>query len=397
MFKNPTILILSFIMLVNALAYGTIIPLLYPYAARFGLNPLGLSLLFASFSLAQFLATPLLGRLSDRVGRKPVLLVCLFGTGASLVLFALAQSVAVLFIARIIDGITGGNISVAQAIIADSTKGEDRAKAFGMLGAAFGFGFLFGPAIGGLLGQFGLQAPFFFGAGLAIIGTFLGAIILKETLPNEIKNQKSAFNVPLFRFDAIFKALSSPTVGVVLGISFLSALAVNAFILGFQSYTNDVLKLGTTQIGLLFALSGLVSMLMQIIGLRFLLKWFSSKKKVILGSFVICAVVLLIMSQMTLLLPFAFVLFFFMLASAPQNPMITALLSERTKAEDQGGVLGINQSYVSMGQIIGPLVAGIVATRISIAAIFILAAGFYGIAALASRWLFIPVTEKADI
>ena len=169
--KNKTLIFLSILMLVNALAYGVIIPLLYPYAKTFGMTPLGLSLLFASFSLFQFLFTPIIGRLSDVYGRRPLLLFSILGTGLSLVMFGMSQSIWQLFVARIIDGITGGNMSVAQAVIADSIKGPERAKAFGMLGASFGFGFLVGPAIGGFLSQYSLSAPFFFSAGLAVIST----------------------------------------------------------------------------------------------------------------------------------------------------------------------------------------------------------------------------------
>src|SRR5258708_2905865 len=182
-FKNKTLMILMFIMLINALAYGTIIPLLYPYSQRFGIGPAGLGILFASFSLAQFLATPVLGRLSDKYGRKPILLICLLGTSVSLALFASATSIPMLFFARIIDGVTGGNISVAQAVIADSTSGEERAKSFAMLGASFGVGFTFGPALGGLVGSFGLAAPFWLASVLALAGTFLVFIILIQTFP----------------------------------------------------------------------------------------------------------------------------------------------------------------------------------------------------------------------
>ncbi|HEX7017676.1 MAG TPA: MFS transporter, partial [Patescibacteria group bacterium] len=117
MFKNPTLLMLALVMLVNALSYGTIIPLLYPYASRFGINAFSLSLLFISYSLFQFIATPIIGRLSDKYGRKPLLLLSLGGTSLSLALFASATTVPMLFIARIMDGITGGNMSVAQAVI----------------------------------------------------------------------------------------------------------------------------------------------------------------------------------------------------------------------------------------------------------------------------------------
>lgn len=193
--KNTVLILLAVVMLVNALSYGTIIPLLYPYAARFGIGPLELGVLFASFSVAQFIATPIIGRLSDKYGRKPLLLMSLFGTSLSLGLFAIAWSAPVLFIARILDGITGGNITVAQAIIADTYPPEERSKGFGILGAAFGFGFLFGPALGGVLSAINITAPFWFAAGLAAVSSLIGYFILPETLSD--KNRRTVTNEPL--------------------------------------------------------------------------------------------------------------------------------------------------------------------------------------------------------
>jgi multidrug resistance protein len=393
--NKSALYVLGFIMFINALAYGAIVPLLYPYAQRFGLNPLGLSLLFTGFSIAQFISTPILGRLSDRYGRKPVLLICLLGTSISLAVFAAAQSVALIFIARIVDGITGGNNSVAQAIVADSVEAKDRAKAFGILGASFGFGFLIGPALGGIMGQFGLSAPFWFASALAMIGTVLGAVILKETLTPANRNRVN--HEPLINFSAIFKALVSPTTGLVMGISFISAISLNSFIFSFQTFSNDVLKLTTTQVGLLLGMFGLVSILMQMVGLKILLQKIPSKKRIITASFVASSVVMIVtaFSQSPLVYTICLLAFAFM--SAPQNPVITGLLSERTRPEDQGGLLGINQSYVSLGQIIGPVAAGFVASTISIPMGFLLAGGLYALGALVSFGLYRKVTVKANI
>jgi len=201
-------------MVVNALSYGTIIPLLYPFASRFGIGPAQLGMLFASFSIAQFIATPVIGRLSDKFGRKPLLLISLFGTSLSMALFAGAWSAPILFIARILDGITGGNMTVAQAIIADKYPPEQRSKGFGILGAAFGMGFLLGPALGGLLSTIHLTAPFWFASALAFGATMLGVFILPETLSKE--NRMAASNEPLFNLPKLAKAIALPVVGPML-------------------------------------------------------------------------------------------------------------------------------------------------------------------------------------
>jgi multidrug resistance protein len=358
-------------MLINALSYGTIIPLLYPYSSKFGITPISLSLLFASYSFFQFLATPVIGRLSDRFGRKPLLLISILGTSISLALFASAQNVAMLFIARIFDGVTGGNISVAQAMIADKVEGKQRARAFGMLGAAFGFGFLVGPATGGLLSQISMSAPFWFASGLALFATILGFFKLKESVHKiDVIKQKRE---PLFNLKALISALFNPTIGAILVVSLIAATVMNSFIIGFNAYSVDVLRLSAKQIGIIYTLAGLMSVIMQMGGIKILLQQFKDKETIVKITFIGTFLSLLVLSMNPNYYQFIFILFVYMMFHAVITPIVSAILSERSNQEDQGLVLGINQSYISLGQIIGPLTAGLV-SKISVSFIFVWAA-----------------------
>ncbi|PIY79321.1 MAG: hypothetical protein COY81_03205 [Candidatus Pacebacteria bacterium CG_4_10_14_0_8_um_filter_43_12] len=374
---------LAAVMLVNALSYGTIIPLLYPYTARFGIDAFGLSMLFVSFSLFQFLATPIIGRLSDIYGRRPLLLISLFGTSLSLALFASATSIWMLFLARILDGITGGNMSVAQAVIADRLHGKERAKAFGLLGASFGFGFLAGPAIGGLLSEISLTAPFWFASGLALLATVFGYFFLKESLHPDHRSEHGT--EPVLNFHKLFSALKLPVRGLLLLTVLMTSLAHNDFILGFQSFTNDILKLSPKTIGLLFASFGVVSIIMQGVGIRFLLTHVKNHEKIILVSQISSAVVVAALALTHSLLTFAAVLFFYMFVSSPIFTIVQSMISERTDPTKQGEVLGISSSYMSLGQIIGPTIAGLLALT-NIRLVFVAGGLLYGISFLISWW-----------
>lgn len=351
---NSVLAIVALVMIVNALSYGTIIPLLYPYASRFGITATGLSFLFASFSLAQLIATPIIGRLSDKYGRKPLLLLSLLGTSLSLGLFASAQSATMLFVARIMDGVTGGNISVAQAMLADVTKPEERARAFGMLGAIFGFGFVAGPALGGLLSTYGLTVPFWSASGLALVATILGLVFLPETNKHpERKPQRELLNI-----GAIKKAFTSPVTGPILFISLVALTAQNAMIIGFQSYTVDILRLSAQRIGLIFTMFGVITIVVQGFGIKWLLATVPKKRRLLQGLLLLAGLEMLVVVAGQGYWWFIVTILVYGVFSSPIPAILTSMVSERTSPEDQGGVLGVNQSLTSFAQIIGPLSAG---------------------------------------
>ena len=177
----PTLLAIVF---VDMLGFAMIIPLIPFYAERFGASASVVGLLVASYAMAQLVGAPVLGGLSDRIGRKPVLMASLVGTSLGFLLFGLAGSLWLLFVARSLDGLTGGNVSVAQAYIADVSAPEKRARNFGFIGAAFGIGFIVGPALGGFLSRWGLSTPAFFAAALAAVNAAAVLLFLPESLPD---------------------------------------------------------------------------------------------------------------------------------------------------------------------------------------------------------------------
>src|SRR5476651_2512849 len=216
------LLIIFLTIFVNLVGFGIIIPLLPFYAETFGASPLVIGLLFASFSLCQLIASPALGDWSDRYGRRPVLVFSLAGTVVSFVMLALAHSVTMLFLARIVDGLSGGNISTARAYVADITEPKDRARAYGLIGAAFGLGFIIGPALSGVLAQHSITAPIWAAAGITLIATSMAWLWLPET----VHRARAGTGNP---FSYLPELLQRPAVRRILTIDFIYWLAFATF------------------------------------------------------------------------------------------------------------------------------------------------------------------------
>jgi len=372
--------VLVFICIINSLGFGLIFPLMYQYGKQFGLDKGSLGLLMASFSIAQFFATPLLGALSDKFGRKPLLVISLAGTFVSFVLFAEARSLIMLFGARILDGITGGNISVAQAMVSDSSTPENRARNFGILGSAFAFGVVIGPALGGGLSKFGLQVPFYFAAAVSLLGVMLAIAFLKET-NGESKDDMKGPNY-LSIFVSIVTIFKRPVIGTAIFTGFLLTMAQLAMAIGFQVFTIDVLKADTVTLGAFFAAFGLVGICAQL-GVPFVTRTFKSKTLILMVSTAFCCTAMLLTGFAQGFLVFGICLTIYGLFNGLRNPMINAIIAENNSKSEQGKVMGINQSYVSLGQILGPITAGYVGAC-SVHSIFFLSAGYILVALLFS-------------
>ena len=356
--KNHNLFIISLVALVNMLGYGIVIPILYSYSIQYGLSDFEDGLLFAMFSICQFIATPIIGRLSDKYGRRPMLLLSITGTAASFFLMAFAPSALFLFLARALDGLTAGNIPVAFAVISDSTKPQDRAKAFGRIGAAFSFGFIFGPAISALTLGFGTAVPFIIAGVITIIAVILTYLYLPETNQHmgEVKHGK------LFDLPKLWHTLFDPNVGATFLISLVYFMAFAcALIYGFQPYTLNVLKISPAQNAMLFTLFGTIGLIVQ----TFIVDRVSKKygiKKSFSSSILITAFSFLIMFLSHSLFFFVISLIILAFANSIAQTLIPTILSQETDAKSQGSIMGLNASYQSLGMIVGPILGGAVAT-----------------------------------
>ncbi len=357
MLKNKNLLIIALIVIVNALGYGIIIPILYSYSQKYGLSDFQNGLLFSSYSVAQFLATPVIGRLSDKYGRKPLLIISLAGTALSFIMTAFAPSSLFLFVARFIDGITAGNLPVAQAVISDSTSHLNRAKGFGIIGAAFGIGFVFGPTISVLTLGFGDSAPFLIAALISLISLLITVVFLPETNTNRNQVQQSK----LFDIKKLVSSIFDPAIGKTLLISLLYTLAFAMFIYAFQPYATKTLYLDARGISLIFIGIGIIGLVIQGVLLGRIMKFFGERKALVLSLG-------LVMATFILMFLFHNLTFYIVLVminavgNSIVNPAIITLLSKETDAKSQGSIMGINVSYQSLGFIFGPVLGGLFAS-----------------------------------
>lgn len=357
---NKTLLIISAVALINSLGYGIIIPILYSYSLQFGLNDFENGLLFAIFSFCQFLATPFIGRLSDKYGRKPLLLLSLSGTALSFFMAAFAPTAIFLFIARALDGITAGNIPVASAVISDTTHEKERTKGFGIIGASFGFGFIFGPAIAALTLSYGLNMPFIVAGIVSSITVIFTAVFLPETNKYIGHVEKKHF-LQILDIQKLATAIKDEKIGITLLLSFLYNVAFGLFIFAFQPHAVKTMGLSANIISLIYTIYGVVGIITQVFLLPRIVRKLGERKSLIL-CFALVTVVFAGMYKVSTLFVFVVLSIIFGFANGFFLPVIQTLLSKEVDAKSQGSILGLNSSYVSLGMIIGPILGGIIAT-----------------------------------
>ena len=341
------LLIIFLTIFVNLVGFGIIIPLLPFYAETFGASPLTIGLLFAVFSACQLVASPALGDLSDKYGRRPILIFSLAGTVVSFVMLAVAHSIAMLFLARIVDGLSGGNISTARAYVADITAPEDRAKAYGLIGAAFGLGFILGPALSGVLAAYSYTAPIWAAAGITLAATLMAWLWLPET----VHRAAAGTGMP---FRNLAKMLRRPGLRRMLWIDFLYWFAFAIFQTTFALFVARRFGFNVSQTGYFFAGFGVLGAIVQGGAIRPIVRRLGDKQTFILG--LVCAAVGLVGAT------FAQTVVLFTLALIPLafgigfgHPTVSALVSRAGRSDEQGRVQGAAGAMESLGRAVGPV------------------------------------------
>jgi MFS transporter, DHA1 family, tetracycline resistance protein len=352
--KNKQLLTIFLIIFIDLLGFGIILPLLPFIGEKYGANPFIIGLITATYSFFQLISAPILGRLSDRFGRKRLLLISQIGSLIGYLILGLSHSLFFIFVSRMIDGATGGNISIAQAYISDITSKENRARAMGLIGAAFGLGFIFGPALGGLSSHWGYGVPAYIAAAISLITVISTAIFLKETvnINHAQKSPKTKFSWSEFK-----NVLCCSPIRLFLTVFFILNFAFSIMQGNFALWTEHTFGFGPTQTGLIFTYIGIMAVIIQLKLLPIVLKKYGEKNIFIyanlilgIGLFTIIISIhpyLLVISQT--LIP---------IGNGLLNPVISSLASKNVPKEEYGETLGILSSAGSLGRILGPIAGG---------------------------------------
>ena len=382
-----TLTTLFLIVFTDLIGFGIVIPLLPLYAEHYRPAPWVFGALMASYSAMQFVFSPILGRISDRVGRRPVLLISLAGSVTGFVLFALAHSLAWLFASRLLAGICGGNIATAQAVIADTTPPEKRAHGMGLIGAAFGLGFIAGPALAGVLAPVSMAAPGWGAAVFSVAAWTMTLLFLPETRPTAGADRSPA---PASGFARLAYAFGHAELAPLLAIGFLLVTGFAAFEVTFAQFLHDRLALPHSGVGFLFVYVGVLAAAVQggLVGRA--TRRFGERVLLLAGlSATAAGLVMLALSQtlagVMAVLPLA------SLGSGLAMPSLSSLVSRSARADEQGAALGAFQGVGSLARVVGPFSAelavgawGVGAPPLGAAALSAVAA--FGVGMLLRRW-----------
>jgi MFS transporter, DHA1 family, tetracycline resistance protein len=356
--KKRALLPIFVVVFVDLLGFSIILPLLPYYAKSFAASPQLIGFLVATYSLCQFIAAPILGQLSDRYGRRPLMFYSQVGSFAGFILLGFAMHLPLpivwLFLARVIDGFSGGNITIAQAYVSDVTAPEERAKSFGMIiGVSFGLGFLMGPALGGFLSRFGYDVPAYVAACFSFISMMMTYFLLPET--QHQRDDERRFG--LKSYTRIFEYIKEASLRKLLFIFFFFTLPFALYVSMFALYADYQLHFTAEQAGYFLATVGLLGIVWQGGVVGPLVKRLGERRALLTGliSSVIGLYGLLLVDVWWKLL---IVAFFFSFGTGVTRPSLTSLITQFAPPNRRGGVLGVTSSIESFTRILAPLMGG---------------------------------------
>src|SRR5881397_4243641 len=361
--------VIFFTVFIDLVGFGIVLPILPYYAQSFGARGLLFGALVGAYSGMQFLATAVLGRLSDRVGRRPILLTTMVINAAGYVLFALAGSYLVLFVARLVSGFAGGNISAAQAYVADITTPAERSRGMGIIGAAFGLGFIIGPAVGGLSAHYlGPSAPGLVAAGLSLVNFVSAYFVLPESLKAEHRTERE-----LWDFSHIGDAIQHPRLAPLMLAWLLAPFAFSGYTVALPLWAGVTFGWREQQLGWFFTVIGVTAAIVQGYAFGKLARRFGERVLLILGAFGMAATIALVpgLRSSAALYGWTAVLAF---SNSIFGPAATGLVSVFADPTEQGTVLGAAQALAAVGRLLGPLTLGKVYDVSHPAAFFVAAA-----------------------
>jgi MFS transporter, DHA1 family, tetracycline resistance protein len=371
--RRSPLLPIFLIVMVDVLGLTIILPLLPFYAERLGASPTVVGLLVSTYAACQLIAGPVLGQISDRMGRRPLLLVSQMGTFIGFLILAWAGTLWVVFLSRVIDGLTAGNLSLAQAYISDVTKPEDRAKAFGVIGVAFGIGFLIGPAISGFLSTYSYQYPIFAAAALSltsILSTYFllpGAPVIPEAEKRDGPPLPAGRRLRVLDWGNYATYFKRPALAQLLWEFFAFAFSFAIFMSGFalfaeRRFTWNGHPFGVKEVGYIFAYVGFLGIILQGGLIGRLVKRFGETKLVSAG-FISATVGFALIGFMYHLPGLLVASTLASFGTGVLRPALTSLITQHAGREEQGIVLGLTQSLMSIAQIIAPVIGGYLIDR----------------------------------
>lgn len=380
---SRTVLFLT--VLVDLLGFGIVIPFLPLFAQQMGVGAAGVGLVLAAYSLTQLLFAPMLGKLSDRVGRRPIIMVGLFGSAAGYLIYGFAATFIELLLSRVVHGACAATVATAQAYVADTTGESERARGMGMIGAAFGLGFVLGPALGGLLGHRGLRVPVFFASGLSLLNLLLAALLLPES---HRPARRSALELRriLEPLASLPRTLANRAFSSLFSLAFLFTFAFAALEATFALLAAQLYGYGAMGVGGLLAFAGLLQALTQGYLLGKIVGRTGEARLVRAGALAMAlglAPLASVSSHVLLFMLLGLVAIGYGLSS----PSVASLLSRGAGSHGQGEVLGANQSALSMARIVGPIFGGLTYQFLAPAAPYFGAAALMVLALLLTRGL----------